>query len=336
MKLLVPSKVKPSKVRLSKVSCAIALGVAAFAAHADTYPSRPITLIVPYPPGGTTDIAARTIAQAMAPFLKQSIVVDNRAGAGGNIGMGMVKRAKADGYTIGMGTVGSQTINQYLYSDMPYEPAKDFAPLAMVFTTPNVIAVQTGSDMKTMQDLYAQARAHQDRPLTYASPGVGSSVHLTGAYLEQAAQISMLHVPFKGVSASMPALIGGQVDILMDNLPSTLTQLKDGSRVRALAVTTAKRSPLLPDVPTVAESGVKGFDVTAWFALYAPAGIAPEVQATLIDAAKKALATPEVKAQFASLGAEPGNVFGPDLAAFEVQERQRWSKLIKDRHITTN
>jgi len=323
-------------VSLIKALALTALGCISLSAHAETYPARPISLIVPYPPGGTTDIAARTIAQAMGPFLKQSIVVDNRAGAGGNIGMGIVKRAAPDGYTIGMGTIGSQTINQYLYSDMPFDPAKDFAPLAMVFTTPNVIAVAATSDMKTMQDLYAKAKANKNKPLTYGSPGIGSSVHLTGAFLEQAAGIQMLHVPFKGVSGSMPALIGGQIDILMDNLPSTLSQLKDGSRVRALAVTSAQRSPSLPDVPTVAEAGLKDFDVTAWFALYAPAGTPPEVQATLIDAANKALATPEVKAQFAGVGATVGTLTGADLAAFEVQERQRWSKLIKERNITTN
>lgn len=323
-------------VSLIKALAMTVLAGTALSAQAENYPARPITLIVPYPPGGTTDIAARTIAQAMGPFLKQSIVVDNRAGAGGNIGMGIVKRAAPDGYTIGMGTIGSQTINQYLYGDMPFDPAKDFAPLAMVFTTPNVIAVSATSDMKTMQDLYAKAKANKNKPLSYGSPGIGSSVHLTGAFLEQAAGIQMLHVPFKGVSGSMPALIGGQIDILMDNLPSTLSQLKDGSRVRALAVTSAQRSPSLPDVPTVAESGVKDFDVTAWFALYAPAGTPPEAQATLIDAAKKALATPEVKAQLAAVGATGGTLTGPDLAAFEVQERQRWSKLIKERNITTN
>jgi len=322
--------------QLYKVLGVMTLGSMALTAHADTYPARPITLIVPYPAGGTTDLAARTIAQAMGPFLKQSIVVDNRAGAGGNIGMGMLKRANADGYTIAMGTIGTQTINQFLYSDMPYDPAKDFAPLAMVFTAPNVIAVRQDSEFKTMQDLVAKAKASKDKPLSYASPGVGSSVHLTGAYLEQAAGIDMLHVPFKGVSGSMPALIGGQIDVLMDNLPSTISQLKDGSRVRALAVTSAQRSPSLPDVPTVAESGLKGFDVTAWFALYAPAGTPDDVQAKLIDAATQALATPAVKTQLAALGATAGTLTGKELAAFEQTERQRWSRLIKERNITTN
>lgn len=321
---------------ITKGLAALALATLSMSAHAQAYPSRPITLIVPYPAGGTTDLAARIIAQAMGPYLNQSIVVDNRAGAGGNIGMGILKRSPADGYTIAMGTIGTQTINQYIYPDMPFDAAKDFAPLSMVFTTPNVIAVQKDSPMKTMQDLLAKARASKDRPMTYGSPGVGSSVHVTGAYLEQVAGIQMLHVPFKGVAASMPALIGGQIDVLMDNLPSTLAQLKDGSRVRALAVTSAQRSTALPDVPTVAESGLKGFDVTAWFALYAPAGTPDDVQKTLIDAATKALASPGVKEQFAALGATPGAISGKDLGAFEANERKRWSTLIKERNITAN
>src|SRR5690606_19657769 len=163
-------------------------------------------------PAGTTDLAARTIAHAMEANLGQSIVVENRAGAGGSVGMGYLARAKPDGYTIGLGTIGTQSINQYLYKDMPFDPEKDFVPIALVLTTPNVIAVNAQSDIKNMKDLIAAAKASPDKKLTYASPGVGSSVHLTGAYLEQAAGIEMLHVPFKGVSGSLPALIGGQVD----------------------------------------------------------------------------------------------------------------------------
>lgn len=319
---------------LKKLAAAGALALtASFSAHA-AFPEKPVTLIVPYPPGGTTDIAARTMAQAMEPFLGQTIVVDNRAGAGGSIGMGVVARAKPDGYTIGMGTIGTQSINQYLYKDLPFNPERDFSPIALVVSTPNVIAVRNESDIKSMSDLVAKAKANKNEPLTYASPGVGSSVHLTGAYLEQVAGIEMLHIPFKGVSASMPALIGGQVDILMDNLPSTLAQLKDGSRIRAVAVTSAERSPSLPDVPTVAEAGLKGVDVTAWFALYAPNGTPDEAMKKLIDAAQKALATDDVKKRFESLGATAGTLFGDDLKAFEAQERQRWSQLIKDRNIT--
>lgn len=301
-------------------------------AHA-AYPDRPITLIVPYPPAGTTDLSARTMAQAMEAKLGQTIVVENRAGAGGSIGMGVVARAKPDGYTIGMGTIGTQTINQFLYKDMPFDPEKDFVPIALVVTTPNIIAVNAQSKIKNLSDLIAAAKASKGEKLTYATPGIGSSVHLTGAYLEQVAGVDMLHIPFKGVSGSLPALIGGQVDILLDNLPSTLAQVKDGSKVRAIAVTSAQRSPSLPDVPTVAESGLPNVDVTAWFALYAPKGTPPEAVEKLIAAAKDALASPELQAKFISLGAQAGTLTGSDLAAFENTERARWSKLIKDRNI---
>nr|WP_233583113.1 tripartite tricarboxylate transporter substrate binding protein [Candidimonas sp. SYP-B2681] len=304
-------------------------------AHAAAYPDKPITLVVPFPPAGTTDIAARTIAQAMEAKLGQTIVVENRAGAGGNIGMGVVARAKPDGYTIGMGTIGTQAINQFLYKDMSFNPEKDFEPIALVVTTPNILAVNAKSDIKNLKDLVDAAKAAKDSKLTYATPGVGSSVHLTGAYLEQVAGIEMLHIPFKGVSASMPALIGGQVSILIDNLPSTLAQVKDGSKIRGIAVTSAKRSPSAPDIPTVAESGYPSVDVTAWFALYAPKGTPKEAVDKLIGAAKEALASPELQAKYIAMGAQAGTLVGDDLAAFERKERERWGKLVKDRDIKT-
>jgi len=325
-----------TKHAFRKITAAMLLGGAALAAHAETFPSHPITLIVPYPPGGTTDIAARVIAHAMSVDLKQSIVIENRPGASGNIGIGTLKRADPDGYTIAITTSGIQTINQFIFKDMPFDPAKDFTALAMVFTTPNVIAVRNESPLKSMQDLLTRAKDTKEKPLSYATPGVGSSVHLTGAYLEHVLGANLLHVPFKGVSGSMPALIGGQVDILMDNLPSTLPQLQDGSKIRALAVTSGKRVPSLPNVPTVAESGLKDFDVEAWFALYAPAGIPADVRATLIKSAEKALATPEIQKKFTELGATPGKLSGDKLKAFEDQERERWGKMVKEGNITAS
>lgn len=327
--------IKPFKtlVRLSLATFITFAGIAA--AHAATYPDRPITLIVPYPPGGTTDISARTLANVMQKQLKQTIVIENRAGAGGSIGMGVVAHAKPDGYTLGLGTIGTQSINHFLYKDMSYDPATAFVPIALVITTPNVIAVGANSNIKTLAELIATAKKAKDgKKLSYASPGIGSSVHLTAAYFEQSAGIEMLHVPYKGAGQSIPAAMGGQVDVLLDNLPSSLAQLKDGSRLRGIAVTSAQRSPAMPNIPTVAESGLPGFDVTAWFGLYAPAGTPKPVVDTLIDAAKKALDAPELKAKFVSLGAQAGTLLGSDLAAFEHDERERWSKLIKERHIT--
>ncbi len=308
------------------LSCLPALAAAAF-------PERPVTLIVPYPPGGTTDIAARNMAQAMQAHLGQTLVVENRAGAGGSIGMGALARAKPDGYTIAMGTIGTQSINQFLYKDLPFNPEKDFEPIAMVLTTPNVIAVSKDSPYRTLADLIADAKKRKDNPISYGSPGIGSSVHITGALLEQMAGIQMLHVPFKGVSASMPALIGGQIDVLLDTLPSSLSLVQSAERVRGLAVTSSEPAPAVPSIPTAAASGLPGFDATAWFALYAPRGLPAEARDKLIDSARKALATPELQASFVKLGAQAGTLFGKDLQAFEQKERERWGKLIKERNI---
>ncbi|AOB30765.1 ABC transporter substrate-binding protein [Bordetella sp. H567] len=308
--------------------------VASGAAHAAGFPDHPLTVVVPYPPGGAADIFGRAIANALQSSLKSTAVVENRPGAGGNIGMGYVARSKPDGYTLGLGTIGTQSINQFLYSNMPFDPERDLIPIALVSTTPNVLAVSAKSPYKTLQDVIAAARSAQGKKLSYASPGIGSSVHLTGAYFESVAHVSLLHVPFKGSSASLPAVAGGQVDLLFDNLPGALAQIKDGSLVRGIAVTSAQRNPSVPDLPTFAESGLPGFDVTAWFALYAPHGTPKPVVDTLIAAARAGLQAPEVAASFATMGAQPGTLFGEDLAAFERSERKKWGAVVKERGIT--
>ncbi|KOF52598.1 ABC transporter substrate-binding protein [Achromobacter sp. DMS1] len=314
---------------------AATLGLLALSgAHAAGYPEHPVTVVVPYPPGGGADIFGRAIAHAMEPGLKQTVLVENKPGAGGNVGMAYVARAKADGYTLGLGTIGTQTINQFLYSNMAFDPEHDLVPIALVSTTPNVIAVSAKSPYKTVADIIEAARAAKEKKLTYASPGVGSSVHLTGAYFEAMAGIPLLHVPFKGTSASLPAVAGGQVDLLFDNLPGSLAQIKDGKLVRGVAVTSAQRDPSVPDLPTVAESGLPGFDVTAWFALYAPRSTPAPVVKQLIEAARGGLRDPALAASFATMGAKPGTLFGDDLAAFERAERKKWGQLIKDKGIT--
>lgn len=306
-------------------------------AMAASFPDHPITLIVPYPAGGSADLAGRTAAKALEGVLGQTVVVENRAGAGGNIGIGALARSKADGYTIGLSTIGPFGINPFLYKELPFDPDKDFEPIAMVLTTPNVIAVRADSPYKTLADLVKEGKSRdKDHLLSYGTPGVGSSLHLTGVQLEQATGMGLLHVPFKGVSASMPALIGGQIDILMDNLPSTLSHVQSADRIRALAVTSADRVPVLPDVPTVAESGYPDVKVTSWFALYAPAGTPADVMKTLVDASRKAMVSPELEKTFTSQGGSVGNLFGQDLADFGKQERQRWGALIKERHISVN
>ena len=317
------------------VRALIAACMATLAAQAGAagYPEHPVTVVVPYPPGGAADIVGRAIAHAMQPHLKQTVLVENRPGAGGNVGMTYVTRSKPDGYTLGLGTIGTQSINQFLYADMPYDPGRDLVPVALVSTTPNVLAVSARSPYRTLADVIEAARQRKDNKLTYASPGVGSSVHLTGAYFEAVAGISLLHVPFKGTSASLPAVAGGQVDLLFDNLPGALAQIKDGSLVRGIAITSAQRDPSVPDLPTFAEAGVAGFDVTAWFALYAPRGTPQPVVEQLVAAARQGLQAPELARQFGAMGARPGDKFGAQLGQFEQAERQKWGELIKQRGI---
>ena len=317
------------------LTAALALGATSFGiAQAQTFPNRPVTLIVPYPAGGAADTFGRSIAQAMESTLKQPVIVENKPGAAGNVGLTQVVRSKPDGYTIGLGTIGSQSINPFIYSQMPFDPATDLVPIALVSTTPNVLVVSVNSPWKNIGDVIKAARAApKDKQLSYGTPGVGSSPHLTGAYFEAMTGVELLHVPFKGVSASMPALIGGQIDLLFDNLSGSIAQIKDGSRVRGIAVTSLDRTPMLPNMPSFAEGGVKGFDVTAWFAIYAPKGTPQPVMDTLIEAARVGLKSEKVITTYERLAAVPGNLFGPDLAKFEAAERAKWGKLIKERNI---
>ena len=302
-------------------------------AQAQEFPAKSLTLVVPYPAAGAADIFGRSIAQAMEATLKQIVVVENKPGAAGNVGLAGVVRSKPDGYTIGLGTIGTQSINPFLYTEMSFDPGKDLLPIALVSTTPNVLVVAANSPWKSLADVIKAARDAKDKKLTYGTPGIGSSPHLTGAYFEAMAGVELLHVPFKGVSASMPALIGGNIDLLFDNLSGSINQIKDGSRVRGIAVTSLQRTPLAEQLPTFVEAGVAGFDVTAWFAIYAPKGTPQPVMDKLIEAARAGLKSEKVEQAYARLAATPGNLFGADLAAFENIERAKWGKLIKERGI---
>ena len=302
-------------------------------AQAQEFPAKSLTLVVPYPAAGASDIFGRSIAQAMEATLKQIVVVENKPGAAGNVGLAGVVRSKPDGYTIGLGTIGTQSINPFLYTEMSFDPGKDLLPIALVSTTPNVLVVAANSPWKSLADVIKAARDAKDKKLTYGTPGIGSSPHLTGAYFEAMAGVELLHVPFKGVSASMPALIGGNIDLLFDNLSGSINQIKDGSRVRGIAVTSLQRTPLAEQLPTFVEGGVAGFDVTAWFAIYAPKGTPQPVMDKLIEAARAGLKSEKVEQAYAKLAATPGNLFGADLAAFENIERAKWGKLIKERGI---
>jgi len=326
------SQKSPRSLTARLLTAALAATLSA-AAGAANWPDAPVTVVVPYPPAGAADLAGRIIAKALQVGMPQAnIIVENRPGAAGNLGMSHVARSKPDGYTLGASTIGAQTINQFLYKNMSFDPGKDLTPIAMILTTPNVLAVSAKSPWKNLQDVIAAARTSR-HPLTYASPGVGSSVHLTGAYFEAVTGLHLQHVPFKGTSASLPAVASGQVDLLFDNLPGSISQIKDGRLVRGIAVTSAQRDPAAPDLPTFAET-VPGFDVTAWFALYAPAGTPKPIVDKLVEAARKGLQNPEVLDTLKTMAAQPGTLFGADLGSFEAKERARWGKLIHDQNIT--
>ena len=325
------SRISASRRRLTLggVALASALAVAPLAATAAAWPTKPVTIIVPFAAGGTTDILARVIGQALTKELGQSVVVDNRAGAGGNIGAAYVaKTAAADGYTLFMGTVGTHAINQSLYKKMQFDPVKDFAPLTRVAMVPNLLVANPGKPYKTVKELIAYAKANPGK-VTFGSSGNGSSIHLSGGLFNTMAGVDMIHVPYKGSAPAVTDLIGGQIDIMFDNMPSAIQHVRSG-RLRPLAVTTAKRSPELPEVPTVAEAGVPGYEATSWFGMFAPAATPAPVLATLNAALLKVLSQPDVKKKIAEQGGEPHAETPEQFATFIRAEAAKWSKVVKE------
>lgn len=294
---------------------------------AQAFPNKPITIIVPFPAGGTTDILARIVGQNMSEQFGQTVVIDNRAGAGGNIGSQAVARAPADGYTLLMGTVGTHSINPHLYANMPFDPIKDFAPLSRVAMVPNLLVVNPSRPYRSVKELIAYAKANPGK-VNFASSGNGTSIHLSGELFRQMAQLDMQHVPYRGSSPAVTDLVGGQVDIMFDNMPSAISHVRAGKLI-PLAVTTSTRSPELPDVPTIAESGLPGYEATSWFGLFAPAQTPPDVIRTLHTAIDKALQDPAVIAQFTKQGAQANRETPESFAAFIKSENEKWSKVVK-------
>lgn len=292
------------------------------------YPSKTITIVVPFAAGGTTDILARILGQALTAELGQTVIVDNRAGAGGNIGGQAASRAAADGYTLFMGTVGTHAINAALYKKMPFDPIKDFAPLTRVANVPNLLVANPAQPFKTVKELIAYAKANPGQ-LNFASSGNGSSIHLSGELFKSMAKVDMQHVPYKGSAPAVTDLLGNQVAIMFDNMPSAIQHVRSG-KLRAMAVTTDKRSPELPDVPTIAEAGVPGYEATSWFGMFAPAATPPAVITRLNTAIVKVLAKPEIKKQISDQGAEVYTETPQQFAAFIQKESAKWSKVVKD------
>lgn len=296
-------------------------------AAAQNYPTRPITIIVPFPAGGTTDILARIVGQGLSKELGQPVVIDNRAGAGGNIGAALAARAPADGYTLFMGTVGTHAINAALYKNMPYDHIKDFQPLSRVAMVPNLLVAHPSQPFKTVKELIAYAKDNPGK-LNFPSSGNGTSIHLSGELFKSMTGIDMVHVPFRGSAPAVAALLGGQTAIMFDNMPSVIQHVRAG-RLRPIAVTTAKRSPELPDVPTIAEAGVPGYEATSWFGMFTTAGTPAPVVSKVHGALMKVLADPEVKKQIAGQGAEPVAEKPEQFAQFIAAETAKWAKVVK-------
>ncbi|THC46602.1 tripartite tricarboxylate transporter substrate binding protein [Massilia sp. Mn16-1_5] len=304
-----------------------AIALAPLAAQAQAFPSKGLTMIVPFSPGGTTDILARVVGAFMAKDLGQPVVIDNRPGAGGNIGAQMVARAAPDGYTILMGTVGTHAINQSLYKKMPFDPIKDFAPVTRVALVPNLLVANPSQPFKTVKELIAYAKGNPGK-VTFASSGSGTSIHLSGEMFQQMAGVEMQHIPYKGSAPALTDLLGGQTAIMFDNMPSVIGHVRAG-KLRPIAVTTPTRSPALPDVPTIAESGVPGYSATSWFGILAPAATPAPVIAKLNASILKALADPEVKKKLAEQGAEPHGEKPEQFAEFIRSETAKWGQTVK-------
>jgi tripartite-type tricarboxylate transporter receptor subunit TctC len=297
----------------------------------DKYPSKPITWVCPYAAGGNADSRSRQVAKAMSAILGQPIIIDNKAGAGGNIGTEVIARAKPDGYTIGMGNFAPLAVNHALFKKLNFDPANDIVPIGLIEKGPLILMVRNDSPYKSVKDIVAAAKANPGK-LSYASGGIGGSHHLSGALLENAAGIDLIHAPYKSGAAGATDLMGGQVQMMFEQMYSAMPAIK-GGRLRALAITSKTRSPLLPDLPTMAEQGFPAIEVLNWQGLVAPKGISPELVKTLNAALNKALQDPEVKEKILSQGNEMGGGTPEVFAALIKAEAPRWGKVVRDAKI---
>ncbi|MDO5290427.1 MAG: tripartite tricarboxylate transporter substrate binding protein [Pseudomonadota bacterium] len=323
--------------RRAALSCLAALSLSAVSAPAlaaQDWPARPVRWVVPFPPGGAMDVMARTLADELAQSLGRPFVIENRPGAGGNIGAEQVAKSKPDGYTMMITSIGMAT-NPFLYQRLGYDPLKDFAPVSLLAVVPNVLVTnQTQPAVSSVKDVLAAARA-QPGMLTYASAGTGTSIHLAGELFAHMGQVQMQHVPYRGSGPAVTDMLGGQVNYMFDSITSAKPHIQSG-KLRALGVTTAKRSAALPDVPTIAEAGLPGYDLSPWFAVFMPAGTPAPIVQKLNTALLAAMAKPGVREKLAGVGAEPIGSSPAELAAHLQKETERWSRVIRERKISAD
>lgn len=313
-------------VRSAAAVLCLCLPYAGAALAQSGYPARPIRFIVPFPPGGGTDILSRLVTNKLTERLGWQMVVDNRPGAGGTIGVGLAAKSAPDGYTLVMGQTSNLAINPALYSKLTYNSLRDFAPITLVSTVPLALSVAAKSQYASLASLIAAAKAKPDQVI-FASPGNGTVAHLAGEMLQQAAGVKFVHVPYKGASQAIPDLIGGRVSFYMSSLETAMPQLKGGN-IRALALTALKRSPSLPDVPTVAESGYKGFEASTWFGVLAPAGTPDAIIARLNQEITKVLQLPDVREKMVDGGGDIQT--GPGaFSALIKSDLAKWARIVK-------
>jgi tripartite-type tricarboxylate transporter receptor subunit TctC len=290
------------------------------------WPTKPVKIVVTFPPGGAPDTLARILAEKWGQATGQTFTVDNKAGAGGNIGADFVAKSAADGTTLLIATVGTHAINPALYAKMPYDNIKDFTPVSFLASTPNLLVVNNSVPAKTVKELIALAGK---TPLTFGSSGSGTSIHLSGELFNTMAGIKMQHIPYKGRAQAIPDLLGGRIAMIFDNMPSALPLVKSGD-IRAIAVTSATRSPAAPNIPTIAEAGLPGFEATSWFALMAPAGMPKDVLARINAETIRVMTLPDVKEKLSTLGLDAAPASPEQLASLIQVETVKWAKVVKE------
>ena len=296
-------------------------------AQAQTYPAKPVKLVVPFPPGGSLDITGRLLAQRLSEMWGQSVVVENKPGAGGNIGADMVAKSPPDGYTILMGALSTHAVNPNLYTKMPYDAAKDFVPITLIATTPNVLVVNASSPVNNVKEFIVYTKANPGK-LSFGSGSNGSAGHLAGELYKVETGTDSVHIPFKGGAPATQALLAGDTQFMFDNLANAMAQVKAG-KLKALAVTTAQRSKLVPDLPTMAEAGLPGFDIATWYGLFAPAGTPPAIVAKWNADVTKILTTPDVRDKLLADGAEPAPNSPEQFAQMIARELTKYARIVK-------
>jgi len=306
---------------------ALALASASMARAQGNYPSQPIHIVVTFTSGGAPDILARLIGERLQQAWGQSVVIDNKPGAGGNTGADSVAKAAPDGYTVVLGTVGTHSINGALYTKMPYDMVKDFAPVTLLATTPNMLVVHNDVPAKNLKEFIALGK--KEGKMTFASSGAGTSIHVSGELFKTMTGIDMTHIPYKGRAGAIPDLLGGRVTMMFDNMPSSLPLVREG-KLRALGVTSATRSAAAPDIPTLAESGLPGFEAVSWFAMFAPANTPKPVIDKLQGEVSRIIKAPEITKRLLELGLDPVGGTPAELAKYQKSEITKWAKVVKD------